>query len=272
MKKLIVLKLNDVTQGFDGTFYSEQLDCVLGDKYEHISETDYFWTDNNYLVDIEKDIDVNLPNIQNAIQAGATVETMYYVDHLFHPVGYSDFEDWIGTEGFSDCVEYGEEHGIIFALESDAKKYQSFLDLAKINNYLKKEEALQILKSANLEEIAKRLLKKQNYLVNGAVCYLNLESGGIVVSKSRSLRETEILIASLNKDYNRVDNREPDYTDYLDCSLEEYDSRRLASVLKLENYETQLDEFYEKTNRRLDEIYEELKNYIDLAQTWFDQF
>ncbi len=71
-------------QGYSGDFYSEQFDCILKEgEDKHILQTDYFWINSHFIVDTERDIDVNLTNILKAIQAGATIETMYYVDHLF---------------------------------------------------------------------------------------------------------------------------------------------------------------------------------------------
>lgn len=37
MKRLIVLKLTDVEEGNNFDYSSEQLNCILGEGYEHIS-------------------------------------------------------------------------------------------------------------------------------------------------------------------------------------------------------------------------------------------
>ena len=187
MKRLLVLNLTEVEQGYNCDLYSQQLNLILGEEYEHISDTNYYWTDSNYIVDIERDLDINSPNIQRAIQAGATLEMMYYVNHFHYSVDLSDFEEFAKIEGFYNCVEYGEEHGIIFKLVSDAKKYQSFVDLVKMGDFIKKEEALSILEDISLEKIAERLLKIQKYSEQGAVCSLNLIDGRICFSKDRRL-------------------------------------------------------------------------------------
>lgn len=47
-------------QGYSGDFYSEQFDCILEEgEDKHISQTDYFWTLSHFIVDTERDIDVN---------------------------------------------------------------------------------------------------------------------------------------------------------------------------------------------------------------------
>jgi len=272
MKRLLVLRLNDVEQGFNGDFYSEQLDYVLGEEYEHISDTNYYWTDSNYILDIERDVDVYSPNIHKAIQAGATLEMMYYVDHHYHQVNFYDFEEWVRTEGFSDCVEYGEEHGIIFKLKRDAQKYQSYLDLVKINDFIKKEEALNILENISLEEVAERLLKIQRYEEKGAVCYLDLDGGRICFSKDRRLNEYEIEIMKIGKYYNRFDKRETYYVNEWTCCLEEFDAVRFVSTMKIENYEAQLEECYEDITNRLEEIHDDLKEYGDLLEHYSPTF
>lgn len=245
MKKLKVLKLNDVVTGFAGDVYSEQFDCVLGEK-RHISETDYFWTDSNYIVDINNDIDETLPNIRNAIKLGATIETMYFVADEYFSHRVYEFDEEYDFEGFWEGVEYGLEHGIIFALESDALKYQRFIDLVGKDKLgiIEKDTAIKIIEATSIEEIAYRLLKKQKYKENGAVCYLDLEIGIVRVSEEFELDETHVLLAFLSKDYNRVDKRETYYLQNLDMSLEEYDAIKLASFLELEDYKTALDKFY----------------------------
>lgn len=109
-----------------------------------------------------------MPSVQKAIQAGATLETMYYVDHLSQSIDWYwyDFDEWIGAEEFEECVEYGEEHGIIFKLRSDAIKYQAFLGFYKFNNFIKKEEALRILENVDLEYEAERMLKIRKNIQN----------------------------------------------------------------------------------------------------------
>lgn len=272
MKRLLVLKLNDVEQGYNCDLYSEQLNYILGEEYEHISDTNYYWTDSNYIVDIERDVNVYSPNVQKAIQAGATLEMMYYVDHYYHQVNFYDFEEWVRTEGFSDCVEYGEEHGIIFKLKSDAQKYQSFLDLVKINDFIKKEEALNILENINLEEVAERLLKIQRYEEKGAVCYLDLDGGKIHFSESKRLEYSEMEIMAIGKYYNRFDKREVYYVNEWPCSVEEFDAVRFVSTIKIDNYVDLLDECYEEVAERLEEIYDVLKDYDDLLKHYSTTF
>ena len=70
--------LTDV-KGTSDNAYSEQLITLLGDN-KHISETNYFWTNYNFIVDIEKDIDLELENVKKTIKLGAKVKSMYYVD------------------------------------------------------------------------------------------------------------------------------------------------------------------------------------------------
>lgn len=272
MKRLLVLKLNDVEQGYNCDLYSEQLNYILGEEYEHISDTNYYWTNSNYIVDIERDVDVYSSNIQKAIQAGATLEMMYYVDHYYHQVNFYDFEEWVRTEGFSDCVEYGEEHGIIFKLKSDAQMYQSFLDLVKINDFIKREEALNILENISLEEVAERLLKIQRYEEKGAVCYLDLDGGKIHFSESKRLEYSEIEIMAIGKYYNRFDKREVYYVNEWSCSVEEFDAVRFVSTIKIDNYEVLLDECYEEITNSLEEIHDELKDYDNLLEHYSTTF
>lgn len=232
-------------QGYSGDFYSEQFDCILEEgEDKHISQTDYFWTNSHFIVNTERDIDVNLPNIQKAIQAGATIETMYYVDHLFQSIDWYwyNFDEWIGAEGFEECVEYGEEHGIIFKLRSDAIKYQAFLDFYKFSNFIKKDEALRILKNVDLEYEAERIFKiRKKHSKQGVVCYLYLNDGRIYYSEDKELGDYEIEIMIIDKYHNRFGKREA-------------------------YYKLLLEKYYKKRTDRLEEVYDELKEHKDMLE------
>ncbi|NLK96547.1 MAG: hypothetical protein GX272_00490 [Epulopiscium sp.] len=120
MKKLQVLKLTDAT-GREDSYHSKQFEFLLDGK--HISETNYFLTDNNYIVDIDKDIDTNSANVKKAIAEGAVLTTMYYVDDENYSSHIYDFD----VEGFWNGVEYGDDHGIIFKLKDDGENYERYV-------------------------------------------------------------------------------------------------------------------------------------------------
>jgi hypothetical protein len=124
MKKLQVLKLTDATGG-EESYYSNQFEFLLSGK--HISKTNYFLTDNNYIVDIDKDIKTTDANVKKAIAEGAVLTTIYYVDDENYSRHICDFD----AEGFWNGVEYGDEHGVIFKLKGDGENYESFISSIK---------------------------------------------------------------------------------------------------------------------------------------------
>lgn len=133
MKEIKVLKLTDA-RGGECEFYSEQYEALLNGI--HISDTDYYITDGNYIVEIDNGIDLTNNNVKSAISIGAVAKDMYYVEDNKYSENLYDFD----AEGFYDGVEYGEEHGVIFKLESDAKKYEEFINIKiKIVEKLKLE-------------------------------------------------------------------------------------------------------------------------------------
>lgn len=127
MKKIRVLEVTDA-KGYEQSYYSEQLKALLEDK--HIAETQYFLTDNNIVIDIDKDIDKKDIHIKKAIEAGAVIRNMFYVeDNNFskHIYGFN-------AKGVLNGVEHGEEHGVIFEYETNAKKYEQYIDKIKVRD------------------------------------------------------------------------------------------------------------------------------------------
>lgn len=161
MKKIKILELTDA-KGGDCEFYSEQFEALLNGI--HISQTDYYLTDGNYIVEIENGIDLENNNVKNAISNGAIIEEMYYVDDKTYSENLYDFD----AEGFYDGVEYGEEHGVIFQLESDAVNYEEYI---RLNN---PEE---IVKKLNEELIGKIMpIKDINFICINAIKDTKYES------------------------------------------------------------------------------------------------
>lgn len=200
MKKLRVLQLTDA---FGGEFdlYSEQLEISIDGK--HISETCYFLTDGNMLVDIDKDIDIENAHIKKAIELGAIVKTMYYAEDGMFSHNIDNFE----AKGMWDGIEYGEEHGGVFELEDDSIRYERYVSLVKEKiegdgyEVIEKENAIKIVKETPLEDLAKLLISKQRYKECGSICYLDLENGVIKVDEDTcKLSETDIVIAELYKE------------------------------------------------------------------------
>lgn len=226
MKKLKVLQITDVTGG-ELDFYSEQLIIALQGK--HISETHYFLTDTGILIDIYKDIDEKDMNILNAIEAGAYIRSMYYVDDTMFSHHIYDFR----AKGMLDGVEYGEEHGVVFELECDAIRYKRFLSLIedKIEvdgrEFIRKENAIMIIEELEVSEVVELLLKAQDYKDCGSVCYIDLENGAVdACSEDLKTSWNEILIARLDKD----------------CTNK--DIEKLKKYVQYENYRLGIEEFY----------------------------
>lgn len=92
-------------------YYYKQLEIATEGK--DISETYYFLTDRNMLVDINNDIDTKNVYIKNAMELGATIKNMFFVEDGFFSDHIYNFE----TKGIWEGVEHGEEHGIVFELE-----------------------------------------------------------------------------------------------------------------------------------------------------------
>ena len=236
MKKLKVLQLTDAVGG-ELDYYSEQLETAIVGK--HISETYYFLTDNNILVDIDKDIDTENAQIKEAIELGAIIKIMYFVEDNSFSNHIYDFN----IIGFWN----GEEHGVFFESEEDAVKYERYVrlveDIIEVNGYdvIEKENAIRIVEETPLEEIVELLVDKQKNNESGAICYLDLEIGIIkVIEDTYELEETNIIIAKLygNKIFNgdAVDG---------EC-IKEYNSVAIASMLKLDNFRQSIEEFYDE--------------------------
>lgn len=238
MKKLKVLKLTDAVGG-ELEYYSKQLEIAIDGK--HISETNYFLTDENIVVDIDNDIDGKNTHIKKAIELGAIVKTMYYAEDGMFSHHICDFE----SIGIWDGVEYGEEHGIVFELEADAIRYERYVSLVEekieVGGYevIEKENAIKIVEETPIEELAKLLISKQIYKVCGAVCFLDLEDGIIkIVEDTQTLTDTGIIIAKSYKSdrfQGAIENGEYN---------EEYHISILASMLDLEEFRQAIEEFY----------------------------
>lgn len=238
MKKLKVLQLTDAVGG-EFEYYSKQLEVAIEGK--HISDTHYFLTDGNILVDIDKDIDVENTHITKAIELGAIVKTMYYVEDGMFSQHIDNFE----AKGIWDGVEHGEEHGIVFEQEADTIRYERYVSLVEekieLNGYevIEKESAIKIVEETPIEELAKLLISKQKYNVCGAVCFLDLENGIIKVAEdTETLADTDIIIAKSYKEDQfdgAIENGEYN---------EEYHICILASMLDLEEFGQAIEEFY----------------------------
>lgn len=200
MKELKLLQLTDAVGG-ELEYYSKQLEVAIEGK--HISDTHYFLTDGNILVDIDKDIDIENTHIKKAIELGATIKNMFFVEDRDFSYHTYNFE----AKGIWDGVEYGEEHGVVFELEADAIRYERYVSLVEekieVNGYevIEKESAIKIVEETPLEELGKLLISKQIYNVCGAVCFLDLEDGIIkAVEDTETLADTDIVIAQLYKE------------------------------------------------------------------------
>lgn len=200
MKKLKVLQLTDAVGG-ELDYYSEQLEVAIEGK--HISETNYFLTDGNMLVDIDNDIDIEDIHIKNAMELGATIKNMFFVEDYF----FSDLIYNFEAVGMWDGVEFAEEYGIVFELEDDAKRYDRYVssvqEKIEVNGYevIEEENAIKIVEEKSLEELAKLLISKQRYKVCGSICYLDLESGVIKMDEDNcKLSEKDIIISKLYKE------------------------------------------------------------------------
>lgn len=162
MKKIKVLELTDA-RGGECDFYSEQFEALLNGI--HMSQTDYYLTDGNYIVEIENGIDLENNNVKSAISMGAVAKDMFYVDDKTYSENIYDFD----SKGFYDGVEYGEEEGVIFKLESDAKNYEEFINVKiKIVEKLKLElvnktmTISELIISCNIEIVGTRYEEYNN--------------------------------------------------------------------------------------------------------------
>ena len=239
MKKLKVLQLTDAV-GVELDYYSEQLEKAIEGK--HISETYYFLTDNDILVDIDKDIDIENTQIKEAIVLGAIIKIMYFVEDNSFSKHIYDFN----TIGAWDGVEYGEEHGIVFESEEDAVKYEKYVqlveDMVEVNGYdvMEKENAIRIVEETSLEEIAELLINEQKINESGAICYLDLKIGIIkVIEDTYELEEKNIIIAKLYGD--KIFNSDAVEGEY----IKEYNSVIIANMLNLDDFRQSIEEFYD---------------------------
>lgn len=269
MKELKVLQLTDAVGGEDD-YYSKQLQVVTEGK--DISETNYFLTYRNIMVDIDNDIDAKNIHVKNAMELGAIIKSMYFVeDNLFSHHIYN-----FKAIGIWDGVEYGEEHGIVFELENDAIRYDRYVSLVKnkieVNGYevIEKESAIKIVEETSLEELAKLLISKQRYKVCGSICYLDLEEGIIkVVEDTGKLIDTDIIIAKLHK------NDEFGGAILNGLYNEEYYICILTSMLELGEFRQAIEKFYnteeEQTMKqiiveRVEEFTDKIKRYKVITQ------
>lgn len=190
------------------------------------------------MLDIDNGIDTENIHIKNAMELGAVIKNMFFVEDSF----FSDHIDNFEPIGIWDGIEYGEEHGIVFELENDAIRYVSLVkDKIEVNGYevIEKENAIKIVEETPLEELAKLLISKKRYKSCGSVCYLDLEEGIIkVVEDTKKLMDTDIVIAKLYKDdisggciTNGTYN-------------EEYHICLLASMLDLDKFRQAVEKFY----------------------------
>lgn len=120
------LRLTDV----DENNYSSQLKCIEGESDTNEFDDNYEWTFSNFVLSKKKDMDIEIPTIQNAILAGAILETLYYVSvNMSSSADFylSIFEQLTEIEGYKECVILNTE-GVIFDVESDAENFSRFMD------------------------------------------------------------------------------------------------------------------------------------------------
>ena len=85
------------------------------------------------------------------------------------------------------------------------------------------------------------MINKQNLDESGAICYLDLEIGIIkVVEDTYKFQETNIIIAKLYRD--KIVNGDVVKGEY----IKEYNSAIIASMLKLDNFRQDIEEFYDE--------------------------
>ncbi|MCB2290855.1 hypothetical protein LGK97_14000 [Clostridium sp. CS001] len=130
MKKLKVLQLTDA-KGYEQNYYSAQLEALIGEM--SITETLYFITEGNVVVDVDMDIDSNNVNVKKAIKIGAKQKRVFYVNDT----KFLKHTDGFNPKGVWNFVE----HGVLFEKETDAKKYEKYID--KLNDRDKFIEQLQ---------------------------------------------------------------------------------------------------------------------------------
>ncbi|MFD1203633.1 hypothetical protein ACFQ38_00580 [Sporosarcina contaminans] len=252
MKEVTALKLTYVNY-VNCDYYSKQFDCIR-DDYE---KKDWFWTDWHYIVDIfENSVMEDLPSVQEAIEEGAIIKKMYFVEDRNYSGRMNDFKNQYGLEGDWDGVDGAEDYGVIFTSYNDAMNYQIFINLLT-NNYQKdfepgedvieKELALYFINRISYEEVARKLLNYQKYGIQGAGCYLDLFTGLIYGGKDNGrLPWGHIPLAYLSKDYNRIEKRVESELSNCRRSIAMYDALKLACIMEFENFKEVLDEFYEE--------------------------
>jgi hypothetical protein len=238
VKEFKVLQITDA-KGGELNYYSGQVEIILNGK--HISENNLFLTSENIIVDIDNDIDETDRRIKKAIEAGAFIKKMYYVeDNMF-----SEHINNFNLKGKWSGVEYAEEHGIVFDFEKDALSYEKYISLTKekveVNGYevIEKQNAIRIVEEIPVEGISKLLINKQKYKQYGAVCYLDLEDGVIKVAEDTTkLMETDIIINKLDK--NDIFGGCIVNGEY----VKEYKIAMLSSLLELNGFRQAIEEFY----------------------------
>jgi hypothetical protein len=162
MKKIKVLTLADA-KGYGQNYYSEQLEILLEDK--HISETNYFLTDGNIIVDMEKDMDKKDINVKKSIKAGAIIKNMFLVNDS----NFSEHIFCFNSKGLWNGIEYGEDHGIIFDKETDAKRYEKYINIMQIKgDILEKIEEIEDIEISFCKKIGKVVAPEfTHYLLDG---------------------------------------------------------------------------------------------------------
>ncbi|MBU5428184.1 hypothetical protein KQI41_17455 [Tissierella pigra] len=118
MRELKVLKLTDVQASVKGyeEIISKQLELFLEENgVQNISETPFFITKKNIIVDIRNDI--NEENFQKTIEAGAEMKTMFFLRvENFEKCIYG----WINYER----IKKDKEYGVLLDSKEDAEEYK----------------------------------------------------------------------------------------------------------------------------------------------------
>lgn len=175
MKELKVLKLTDV-QGAGKDFYSEQFNLFLGEEgADNISETVFFITDENTIVDIQNDI--NEEDFKKAIKAGAELKTMFFVeDDNFG--SHKDMETFVDFD--YENVGYDEEYGVLLHTPKKAEEYERKLErVQEIEEALPKDEIMDIIDNLDKNELVEELYENHFYASQGSGLYINLQDGEV---------------------------------------------------------------------------------------------
>jgi len=114
---------------------------LIGDK--HITETMYFLTDDNIVVDIDNDLDRKDVHVKKAIDTGAILKNIFYVDDS----NFSEHTEGFTPKGIWNCVEHAKEHGVFFEKESDARKYEEYINVLNYRDeFLKEIKDIDVIK------------------------------------------------------------------------------------------------------------------------------